>query len=220
MKTVFSQYPGTVAGQLFADSSGPDGGCEVGVQVESYLGNTPAAEETPQGTQEEETAKEEAGAKTVVGSGDSANNSPGGAGVYGPEIGYKGLGIVAREVQLWNFGAGQLEADVEDQKKRWDNSPQDRELAVKIFIEEAEELMFAALENNKELILDGVADVLFTAIGIAAKAGLTDKVGIGFYEALASNMTKLIGVERDPNGKVRKGPFFKKPRFDLLVKDV
>lgn len=134
----------------------------------------------------------------------------------GPDVGLWGLTEVAGLVAEWNQRAKQMDQDPEAQKKRWED-PQERELAVRIFREEAEELAQAALDNNPVLILDGLADVIFTALGIAVKSGLQDKVALGFFEALASNNTKFAGQVVDPGGKVKKGPFFRQPRFDLII---
>lgn len=144
------------------------------------------------------------------------NELPGAPELAGPDVGLWGLTEVASLVAEWNQRAKQMEQNPEDQRKRWEDT-QERELAVSIFREEAEELAQAALDNNPVLILDGVADVIFTALGIAVKSGLQDKVALGFFEALASNNTKFAGQVVDPGGKVKKGPFFRQPRFDLII---
>ena len=70
-----------------------------------------------------------------------------------------------------------------------------------------------SLEDDRVELLDGIADVLFTLFGLAAKAGLTDKVEPAFWEVVRSNQTKLIDNKVLPGGKVGKGPHYEPPNL-------
>lgn len=113
-------------------------------------------------------------------------------------------------VAEWNVKAGQLDPN----NLKWDELPHCRQ-AVDFLREEVNEVEQAAmgLEDDRAELLDGIADVLFTLFGLAAKAGLTDKVEPAFWEVVRSNQTKLIDNKILPGGKVGKGPHYEPPNM-------
>lgn len=120
------------------------------------------------------------------------------------------LTSAVRAVERWNTQAGQLDPS----NLKWDELPHCRQ-AVDFLREEVNEVELAAmsLEDNRVELLDGIADVLFTLFGLAAKAGLTDKVESAFWEIVRSNQTKLIDNKVLPGGKVGKGPHYEPPNL-------
>ena len=120
------------------------------------------------------------------------------------------LAEAVRAVEEWNVEAGQLDPN----NLKWDELPHCRQ-AVDFLREEVNEVELAAmsLEDDRVELLDGIADVLFTLFGLAAKAGLTDKVEPAFWEVVRSNQTKLIDNKVLPGGKVGKGPHYEPPNL-------
>ena len=120
------------------------------------------------------------------------------------------LTSAVRAVERWNTQAGQLDPN----NLKWDELPHCRQ-AVDFLREEVNEVELAAmsLEDDRVELLDGIADVLFTLFGLAAKAGLTDKVEPAFWEVVRSNRTKLIDNKVLPGGKVGKGPHYEPPNL-------
>mgnify|MGYP000891132103 FL=1 len=120
------------------------------------------------------------------------------------------LSEAVRAVEEWNIEAGQLDPN----NLKWDELPHCRQ-AVDFLREEVNEVELAAmdLEDDRVELLDGIADVLFTLFGLAAKAGLTDKVEPAFWEVVRSNQTKLIDNKILPGGKVGKGPHYEPPNL-------
>lgn len=120
------------------------------------------------------------------------------------------LAEAVRAVEEWNIEAGQLDPN----NLKWDELPHCRQ-AVDFLREEVNEVELAAmdLEDDRVELLDGIADVLFTLFGLAAKAGLTDKVEPAFWEVVRSNQTKLIDNKILPGGKVGKGPHYEPPNL-------
>lgn len=123
------------------------------------------------------------------------------------------LAEAVRAVEEWNVEAGQLDPN----NLKWDELPHCRQ-AVDFLREEVNEVELAAmsLEDDRVELLDGIADVLFTLFGLAAKAGLTDKVEPAFWEVVRSNQTKLIDNKILPGGKVGKGPHYEPPNLGQL----
>lgn len=120
------------------------------------------------------------------------------------------LAEAVRAVEEWNVEAGQLDPS----NLKWDELSHCRQ-AVDFLREEVNEVELAAmsLEDDRVELLDGIADVLFTLFGLAAKAGLTDKVEPAFWEVVRSNQTKLIDNKVLPGGKVGKGPHYEPPNL-------
>lgn len=124
----------------------------------------------------------------------------------------RGLSLTSavHAVERWNIQAGQLDPN----NLKWDKLPHCRQ-AVDFLREEVNEVEQAAMsiEDDRIELLDGIADVLFTLFGLAAKAGLTDKVESAFWEVVRSNRTKLIDNKVLPGGKVGKGPHYEPPNL-------
>jgi predicted HAD superfamily Cof-like phosphohydrolase len=88
-----------------------------------------------------------------------------------------------------------------------------RDLRLMLLDEEVGELREAMLRGDIEKIADGIADIVYVAIGTAVPYGIPfDAV---FREVHRSNMTKT----NDPNlGKLVKGPGYEAPRIaEILV---
>ena len=72
---------------------------------------------------------------------------------------------LALEVRDWNEKAGQL-ADCESVY----SNEEDRDLAMVIIREEVDELEEALKDGDEVEVVDAVCDIIFTALGAAAKA--------------------------------------------------
>lgn len=144
----------------------------------------------------------------------------------------------AREVAKWNETFQHIPEDDDNRESQWRNSRSFRGLAVELVQEELQELREATsalsqieggpltyedvweapdqayLAKKKDVeVLDAIADILFTVLGVAAKAGLTDLVEPAFKEVVRSNWTKMgpNGPEFYPNGKVAKPETYEAP---------
>lgn len=147
----------------------------------------------------------------------------------------------ARAVEMWNKAFQHIPEDDDSRESQWRNSRSFRGLAVELVQEEVQELREASsalsqitdgpltyedvweapdqayLEKKKDVeVLDAIADVLFTVLGLAAKAGLTELVEPAFQEVLRSNWTKMgpDGPEFYPNGKVAKPETYEAPDLE------
>ena len=89
--------------------------------------------------------------------------------------------------------------------------------------EENEEYLEAANNNDLIEIADAIGDMLYILCGTILTHGLQDKIGAIFNEIQRSNMSKL-GLDGKPiyrdDGKVLKGPEYKKPNFKIILGDV
>jgi predicted HAD superfamily Cof-like phosphohydrolase len=88
-----------------------------------------------------------------------------------------------------------------------------RDLRLTLLDEEVGELREAMLRGDIEKIADGIADIVYVAVGTAVPYGVPfDAV---FREVHRSNMTKT----NDPSlGKLVKGPGYEAPRIAEIVK--
>ena len=120
---------------------------------------------------------------------------------------------LAFEVRDWNHRAGQL-AECESVYF----NDKDRDLAMTIIREEVDELE-EALKNNDEVeVVDAVCDIIFTALGAAAKARVTKYIGACMMEVMRSNNSKLEGErEVKPNGKLGKGSKYRPPQIGEIM---
>lgn len=143
-----------------------------------------------------------------------------------------------RAVEMWNKTFQHIPEDDDARESQWRNSRSFRGLAVELVQEEVQELREASsalsqiadgpltyedvweapdqayLEREKDVeVLDAIADILFTVLGVAAKAGLTDLVEPAFKEVVRSNWTKMgpDGPEFYPSGKVAKPETYEAP---------
>ena len=141
----------------------------------------------------------------------------------------------AREVAKWNEAFQHIPEDDDTREKMWRYDDDWRLLAVRLVQEETNELAEATSTNplfnaegkvtydtamlprkNDVEVLDAVADILFTVLGVAAKAGLADLVEPAFNEVVRSNWTKMgpNGPEFYPNGKVAKPETYEAPDLE------
>lgn len=131
----------------------------------------------------------------------------------------------AREVAKWNERFQHIPEDDDTREKLWRYDAEYRDLALQLIEEEVYELASATYANptvskngmlnreNDVEVLDAIADILFTVLGLAAKAGLSDLVEPAFKEVVRSNWTKMgpNGPEFYPNGKVAKPETYEAP---------
>ena len=86
--------------------------------------------------------------------------------------------------------------------------------------EENEEYLEAANNNDLVEIADAIGDMLYILCGTILTHGLQDKISDIFNEIQRSNMSKL-GLDGKPiyreDGKVLKGPDYKKPNFKKIL---
>lgn len=130
-----------------------------------------------------------------------------------------------RAVEMWNKAFQHIPEDDDTREKLWRYDAEYRDLALQLIEEEVYELASATYANptvskngmlnreNDVEVLDAIADILFTVLGLAAKAGLSDLVEPAFKEVVRSNWTKMgpDGPEFYPNGKVAKPETYEAP---------
>ena len=143
----------------------------------------------------------------------------------------------AREVAKWNEVFQHIPEDDDIREDLWRYDADHRDLALRLIEEEVTELREASTalvppgeelsseeiwnaakdtylpKANDVEVLDAIADILFTVLGLAAKAGLSDLVEPAFNEVVRSNWTKMgpDGPEFYPNGKVAKPATYEAP---------
>ena len=118
--------------------------------------------------------------------------------------------------------------DVKDWHRRFQLEAPDSPLAeipaqlmqhrVDLIEEEYQEFLHAIKVDDREEILDGLADLVFVAIGTAVSLGYD--FDEAWYRVVASNYSKLDAEGKpiiEPNGKVGKGPGFFPPDLSDLV---
>lgn len=85
-----------------------------------------------------------------------------------------------------------------------------------ILLEELDEYLAAALDNDTVEIADAIGDILYITFGLITKHGLEDKIEAIFDEIHASNMSKLDEngkpIRRE-DGKILKGSAYFKPNI-------
>lgn len=81
-----------------------------------------------------------------------------------------------------------------------------RDLRIALLDEEVEELRDAMLKGDIVAIADGIADVVFVAVGTAVPYGVP--FDDAFAEVHRSNMTKINDI---PKAKLTKGPDYEPP---------
>jgi len=92
----------------------------------------------------------------------------------------------------------------------------------KLIREEVEELLEASISSSGTLVevADAITDCFYILIGTAIEYGIADKLPALFDEVHESNMSKL-GEDGKPiyreDGKVMKGPHYKKPNLKEIV---
>ena len=92
----------------------------------------------------------------------------------------------------------------------------------KLLQEEVGELLDASMSSGGTLVdvADAITDCFYILIGTAIEYGIADKLPALFTEVHESNMSKL-GEDGKPmyreDGKVMKGPNYKKPNLKSIV---
>ena len=92
----------------------------------------------------------------------------------------------------------------------------------KLIQEEVNELLDASMSSQGTLVdvADAITDCFYILIGTALEYGIADKLPALFDEVHASNMSKL-GEDGKPiyreDGKVMKGPNYKKPKLKSIL---
>jgi len=92
----------------------------------------------------------------------------------------------------------------------------------KLLQEEVGELLDASMSSGGTLVdvADAITDCFYILIGTAIEYGISDKLTALFDEVHNSNMSKL-GEDGKPiyreDGKVMKGPNYKKPNLKSIV---
>lgn len=120
----------------------------------------------------------------------------------------------------WNVRTGQMVGDPLDRRFAWSERDNYRDLTKRIFLEEVNEVLDASEYDAVEL-LDGIADVFFTLIGLAGKAGLDKYVAPVIDEVIRSNESKLKGdVVFRADGKVGKGSEYFPPDIPKVMQQV
>lgn len=108
-------------------------------------------------------------------------------------------------------------------EKAFDLNPEDQSEITKfnLLLEELEEYVAAAKDNDTVEIADAITDILYIAFGFVTKHNLDDKIEALFDEVHSSNMSKL-GADGMPiyreDGKVLKGPLYFKPNLAKILK--
>ena len=94
------------------------------------------------------------------------------------------------------------------------------ELRHRLMAEETEEYLEAAIAGDAVEIADALGDQLYILCGTILSHGMGHLIEDVFMEIQASNMSKL-GADGKPiyreDGKVLKGPNYKKPQLDDLI---
>lgn len=93
-------------------------------------------------------------------------------------------------------------------------------LRYELMKEENEEYLKAAADGELSEVADALGDMLYILCGTILEHGLQDKIEEVFQEIQSSNMSKL-GADGKPvyreDGKVLKGPHFKKPDLKKVL---
>lgn len=96
-----------------------------------------------------------------------------------------------------------------------------KHLRFKLMMEENEEYLEAALNNDIVEVADALGDMLYILCGTIIEHGLQHKIEAVFEEIQRSNMSKLDEngqpIYRE-DGKVMKGPNYFKPNFEKIIK--
>lgn len=105
---------------------------------------------------------------------------------------------------------------IRDFEKAFEINPESQppETKYNILLEELDEYLSAALENDNVEIADAIGDILYITFGLVTKHGLDDKIEAIFAEIHSSNMSKL-GPDNKPirreDGKILKGSNYFRP---------
>lgn len=132
------------------------------------------------------------------------------------------LSNVAKDVKRWNAAFGHVDIDEEKQKAKWESDNIHRTLALALIEEEVSELHIAVADRDPVETLDAICDIFVVVLGLAAKAGLTDKVAPAFEEVMRSNWTKLDKDGKPvyhENGKIAKSDLYERPDLQQFFEE-
>lgn len=133
-----------------------------------------------------------------------------------------GLNNVANDVKRWNAAFGHVDVDEERQKAKWESDNIHRTLALALIEEEVSELHEAVEDLDPVETLDAICDIFVVVLGLAAKAGLTDKVAPAFEEVMRSNWTKLDKDGKPvyhESGKIAKSDLYERPNLQQFFEE-
>lgn len=133
-----------------------------------------------------------------------------------------GLNNVANDVKRWNEAFGHVDSDKERQKAKWESDSIHRTLALALIEEEVSELHEAVEDLDPVETLDAICDIFVVVLGLAAKAGLTDKVAPAFEEVMRSNWTKLDKDGKPvyhESGKIAKSDLYQRPDLQQFFEE-
>lgn len=136
----------------------------------------------------------------------------------------RSLGSLANDIVIWNVRANHLDGSTTDKGRRLDNpvyaDEEVQDLTIRIIEEEVEELKEALRNKDEVEVLDAVADIIYTAIGAASKAGLSRYVEAALEEVIRSNDSKLKGNSGSSKVKVGKGKYYQPPNLTYIMEKV
>lgn len=132
------------------------------------------------------------------------------------------LSKAANDVKRWNAAFGHVDVDGERQKAKWESDNIHRTLSLALIEEEVSELHSAVADRDPVETLDAICDIFVVVLGLAAKAGLTDKVAPAFEEVMRSNWTKLDKDGKPvyhENGKIAKSDLYERPDLQQFFEE-
>lgn len=133
------------------------------------------------------------------------------------------LNSAAADVKRWNQSFGHVDLDKEKQAENWEKDQAHRSLALALVFEEVDELEEAVANRDPVETLDAICDIFVVVLGLAAKAGLSDKVAPAFEEVMRSNWSKL-DENGEPvyyeNGKIAKSDLYQPPNLEKVMREV
>lgn len=91
------------------------------------------------------------------------------------------------------------------------------ELEKKLLLEECQEFIDAV--DNKQLheIVDGLADVIFVAVGSLHKLGFDAKTIEAFMQEVCDSNFSKFPMSKNGDGKVQKWPNYTKPNISGII---
>lgn len=90
-------------------------------------------------------------------------------------------------------------------------------LRMRLINDELDELFDAYSDSNLIEVFDALIDIDYILKGTIIAFGLQDVYEKGFNEVHNSNMTKLIDLKKDKQGKIIKGENYKSPNLKNIL---
>jgi predicted HAD superfamily Cof-like phosphohydrolase len=110
--------------------------------------------------------------------------------------------------------------DIPYQTKPCNISKEDANLRFSLMFEETQEYHCAAMDNDVIGIADALGDKLYILLGTIIAHGMQDIIVDVFNEIHDSNMSKLDldgKAKRRADGKIMKGPKYRKPNLEQFI---